>query len=176
MVVFYKRMKKLILVLTILAVVPINAYAFKSVGLGFGPTFKVRGNVETSYIIEGNWNPHKNVGARVFVGFLNGLWIGAGLNTIFSLHESRNGNFDYSMNFSLPFIMNIHNGVKTAFIGFTFGNILSFAVDRTNKYYFFITPAEFVFVPVTWVLNPNGGFSTGLEISLRCAIGVKVRI
>ena len=169
-------MKKLILVFIILAVIPVKAYAFKSVGLGFSPTFKVRGNVETSYMIEGNWNPHKNIGARIFVGFLHGLWMGAALNTTFSLHESMDEKFDYSVNFSLPFVMNISNGVKTAFIGFTTGNTMSFSVDKTNKYYFFITPAEFVFIPLTWVLDPNGGFNTGLEISLRFAIGLKVRI
>jgi hypothetical protein len=167
-------MKKLVLILLLL--VPLKAYAFKSVGLGFGPNFKIRGDVATSYIIEGNWNPHKNVGARVFIGFLHGFWVGTALNTTFSLHESMDRSFDYSMNFSIPFIININNGVKTAFIGLTAGNTLSFAIDKTNKYYFFVTPAEFMFVPLTWLLSPSGGFDAGFEISLRCAIGIKVRI
>ncbi|MCX6112954.1 MAG: hypothetical protein NTY22_06730 [Proteobacteria bacterium] len=169
-------MKKLILILFVLGVFPVNIYAFRSADIGLGPNLNVRGGVATGLMMEGNWNLHKNIGARLLIGAKNGLWVGLALNTTFSLHESATGDFDYSINFSLPYIININNGVKTAFIGVTAGNTLSFAIDDNNKYYIFITPAEFVFVPLTWVLYPNGGFKSGFEVSVMTAIGIRVRL
>ncbi len=156
--------------------IPLEAFAFRAVGLGFGPNIGLRGVIDNSYIIEGNWNPHKNVGARLFVGAIHGLWVGTALNTLFSVYESPSSSFDYSLNFSVPFIININNGVKTAFIGITAGNTLSFAVDKTHKYYFCITPFEFVFIPLTWALSPSGGFSNRLQISILTQMGFKVRL
>ncbi len=168
--------KKTILILAILLFVPSAAFSFKSAGLGFGSVINLRGGVPTSYLLTGEWNLHKNIGGKVFVGFVNGFWIGTALNTSFSIHESRSKNFDWSINFSVPFIINIYNGVKTAFIGLTFGNSLSFALDSKNVNYFFVNPAEFVFIPVVWGLSPSTGFSKGLGISFTFSAGFRHRL
>ena len=169
-------MKKNIIVVALLLLIPVKLFAFKSAGIGFGPNLKLRGGIATSLLMDGTWNLHKNIGMRLFVGFKNGFWIGTALNTTFSLYENNAGSFDYSVNFSVPFMMNINNSVKTAFIGITAGNTISVSMDKLNKYYFFITPAEFFLVPVTWMLYPRGGFDTGLEVSVMFSAGIKVKI
>lgn len=169
-------MKKKIIVISLLMLIPVKIFAFKSAGIGFGPNLKLRGGVSTSLLMDGTWNLHKNAGMRLFVGFKNGFWIGTALNTTFSLYENKSGSFDYSVNFSIPFMININDSVKTAFIGVTAGNTISVAIDKFNKYYFFITPAEFFLIPVTWLLSPSGGFDAGLEVSVMFSAGIKVRI
>ena len=173
----FKQIKKVILVVVLgLFVIPVNVYAFRSAGFGFGPNIDLRGDLSTSFMMEGDWNLTRNVGTRILVGVHNGFWIGTALNTTFSLYESASGGFDYSINFSLPFMININHGVKTAFIGFTTGNTISFAADEAHKYYFFITPVEFMFIPVAWGLSPSTGVNTGLAISMMSSVGIKVRL
>jgi hypothetical protein len=168
--------KKIILALLLLFLLPGSLFAFKSAGLGFGPVFNLRGGMSTSYLITGEWNLHKNIGARLFLGFVNGFWIGTALNASFSVFESKDRKFDWSINFSIPFIINIYNGVKTAFMGLTFGNSLSLSLDPSCKYYFFVSPAEFVLIPVTWGLSPSTGFNSGMGVSLAFSLGFRVRL
>ena len=174
----YKQVKKISVVigLVFIAVAPAKAYAFRSAGFGFGPNINLKGDFSTSFMMNGDWNLNRNVGMRLFLGAHNGFWIGTALNTMFSLYESASGGFDYSVNFSLPFMININNSVKTAFFGITAGNTLSFSADEAHKYYFFITPAEFMLVPVTWGLSPSSGFHSGLSISMMSSVGFKVRL
>ena len=176
--IYYKRIKKIGLVLAFACLIffPVKAYAFRSAGFGLGPLIDLRGDLSTSFMMEGDWNLNRNIGMRLFLGAHNGFWVGTALNTMFSLYESGSGGFDYSVNFSLPFMININNGVKTAFIGVTAGNTLSFAADEAHKYYFFITPAEFMIIPVLWGLSPGSGFNTGLSVSMMSSVGFKVRL
>jgi len=175
---YYEKIKKISLAIVFVSIVvlPVKAYAFRAAGFGFGPNINLRGDLSTSFMMEGDLNLHKNVGAKLFVGVHNGFWIGTALNTIFSLYESSSGGFDDSVNFSIPFMVNINNGVKTAFIGLTAGNTLYFAADEAHKYYFFITPAELMIIPVAWSLSPGSGFSTGLSFSVMSSVGLKVRL
>ncbi|MEI6092511.1 MAG: hypothetical protein WCQ47_02370 [bacterium] len=168
-------MKKIIIAL-LLIILPSKVYAFKTAGFGFGPNLQLRGGVATNLLMDGSWNFHKNVGLRLFVGFKNGFWTGTALNTTFSVYENRTGSFDYSVNFSVPFMINIYNSVRTAFIGVTAGNTISISIDILNRYYLFITPAEFFFIPVVWKLYPVGGVDTGLQFSVMFSTGIKVKL
>jgi hypothetical protein len=168
--------KKTLVIFFIFFFMPSGLFAFKSVGLGFGPAFNLRGGMSTAYFFTGEWTPHKNLGGKLFLGFVNGFWIGTALNTTFSVYETKTKGFDWSINFSIPFIININNGIKTAFIGLGLGNSLSFALDSRSAYYLFINPLEFVFIPVTWGLSPGSGFNKGFDVSLAFSLGFRTRI
>jgi len=168
-------MKKKFFIIFFLLVMPSSLFAFKYASIGFGPNIGLKGFGATNYFLDAQWHPHDNVGARLFVGFANGFWSGVALD-IAHTDENLFKNVNWTINFSIPFIINVRGGVKTAYMGFTFGNTLSFDTSGSKKYYFYITPAEVIFMPITWMVYPSGGLNTGMFVSLFCSMGFKVRI
>jgi len=164
--------KILVIVFFLLLVTPSYLYAFKYAGIGFGPNIGLKGFDGTNYLLDAVWHPHDNVGGRLLVGFVNGFWVGAAIDLAHT-DESIFRGVNWTMNFSIPFLVKIRGNVSDAYIGFTFGNTLLFDLTGEKDYYLSVTPAEFVFIPFTWKMS-RGGIDTGMLVSLFCSVGFRV--
>ncbi len=153
-----------------------NCHAFNYAGIGFGPSFALKGFEGTKFFINGEWKPHKYIGTRFMLGFPDGVWFGVGLNFTYTTTDKFSKKFKWSFNGGVPFIINIHKTYHTAFIGLNTGTSFSFDIDGRNKNYLFITPVELFFFPVTWRLAPNGGMDLDSNVSLVTSMGLRVAI
>lgn len=150
--------------------------AFKYAGMGFGPGFGLKGFDGTDYFLNAEWKPHEYIGTRFMFGFPDGVWFGVGLNFTYTTSNKFSRTFKWSFNGGVPFVVNIHETYQTAFIGFNVGTTFSFDVDGRDKYFIYITPAEFFFFPITWRFAPNGGFDLDSNLSLITSVGFRVSI
>ncbi len=169
-------MKRFLIIIMFL-LLPLSAWSFEYAGLGFGPNLHLSGDRPTNFFLQGEWQPHKVVGTRVFFGFNNGFWIGIAINFKQHIMDIGRGTI-WDANFSIPFIFNIKNNSRIAFVGITAGTSVSFDIDGKNNRYFFITPIDILFTPVGWVMYPAsaGGWNRDGSISLMCSAGFRFAI
>ena len=166
-----------IILFFVLFVFSSKSFAFKYAGIGAGPAFGLKGvNNNTSYFINAEWQPSENVGTRFFVGFPDGLWLGVGLNFSFSTTNDFSRSVKLTFNGGIPFIMDIHESATVAFMGVNVGTSLSFDLDGDGTSYFFISPAELFFSPVTWKISSGGGFDLTNNVFLYCSVGFRKSI
>jgi hypothetical protein len=169
-------MKRFLIILA-LFILPFSAWSFEYVGLGIGPNFHLHGDRPSNFFVQGEWQPHKILGTRVFLGFNNGFWLGVAIN--FRQHIANLGRGTiWDANFSVPFIFNIRTNSRIAFVGVTAGTTFSFDMDGKNVNYVFITPFDFMYTPLGWVMYPSsgGGWNKDGSISYLFSVGLRFAI
>ena len=168
-------MKRTFFILTLLLLTSCKLWSFEYAGFGIGPNIDFKGERATAVIMQGEWQPHRVVGARFFLGFREGFWIGTALNLKYTvLGLGRNSN--WGVNFSLPLMLNIHSNSRTAYIGFTAGNSFSLSMDDRGDNFLVISPAEFWFTPLVWRMYPSGGWDKQVSVSVLCSVGFRSRL
>ena len=168
---------KRFLIIIALFFMSFSAWSFEYVGLGFGPNLHLSGERPTSFILQGEWQPHKILGTRLFLGFNNGFWVGIALNFKQNITKIGHGTI-WDADFSIPFILNLKLNSRVAFIGVTAGTTLSFDINGKGVSYFFLTPIDLLFTPVGWVMYPasGGGWGKDGSVSYMCSTGFRFAI
>jgi len=154
-----------------------SLWSFEYVGLGFGPNIGFSGDRPTNFFFQGEWQPHKVVGTRLFLGFNEGFWLGVALNFRQNIANLGRGTI-WDANFSIPFIVNIRLNSRVAYVGITAGTTFSFDIDGRDASYFFLTPVDLLFTPFGWVIYPasGGGWSKDGSVSYMCSAGFRFAI
>jgi len=166
---------KRFLIIAVLLLMSCSAWSFEYVGLGFGPNLHLKGDRPSSFFIQGEWQPHKVLGTKLFLGFENGFWLGVAMNFKQNLAKIGRGTI-WDINFSIPFIFNITNSLRVAFVGITVGTTLSFNIDGKDYAYFFVTPFDVLFTPWGWLMYPAGGWKKEESVSYMCSAGFRFAI
>ena len=165
---------KRFLIITILFLVSLSAWPFEYAGVGFGPNMNLSGGRPSNFFVQGEWQPHKIVGTKLFLGVNEGFWIGAALNFRQNITKIGHGTV-WDANFSIPLIFNIKSNSRIAYVGVTAGTSFSFDIDGKSASYFFITPVDILYTPWGWVFSPTSGGGWGKNGSVSCICSVGFR-
>jgi len=163
------------IILFVLLFTSTTLWSFEYAGVGLGPSIGLKGEKTTHFMFEGEWQPHKVVGGRFFLGFSDGFWIGVAINVNQNLTKLAHYAY-WDINFSLPFVLNIQQNFRTAFIGFTMGSSISFDMDGRKIYFLYISPVELWLVPLVWRMYPSQGWDNTLNIAYMCMVGFRFAI
>ena len=79
-------------------------------------------------------------------------------------------------NVSVPLVLNIYGNSKSLTLGVSLGNAFEFSVDNKKKYYFFVTPLEFTFIPAVWHLYPQRSLDSDFRMYYTFNLGLRMRI
>jgi hypothetical protein len=163
------------LVIAMLFLVPFSVWSFEYAGVGFGPNISMKGERPTNFFIQGEWQPHKVVGTKLYMGFYHGFWLGAALNFKQNIAKMFRTSY-WDVNFAIPFMMNISKNSRIAYVGFTAGTTLSFDINGQGRYYFFVTPVDIWITPYVWRQYPSLGWDKELSISYMFSTGIRMSI
>jgi len=168
---------KHLLIVIVLFFASFSLWSFEYAGVGLGPDIRLSGERPSNFFVQGEWQPHKVVGTRVFFGFNNGFWVGVAINFRANIAKIGHGTI-WDANLSIPFIFNTRLNSRVAFIGATVGTTVSFDIDGKHHHYFFLTPIDILYTPLNWIMYPasGGGANRDGSVSLMCSAGLRFAI
>jgi len=153
-----------------------NSNNFFSFGVGsFIQKAETSSEYSKSITMNLDWKPHKYVGSRLIVGFLDGFWLGTALTFNLVLpQKSETSSWFFVLTGSVPFLINLKANTKSFSIAPSAGGEILFSVSANKKYYIFVKPFEAYFSCLNWTAGVP--FNTNLKIYYSSMLGIKVRI
>lgn len=168
-------LKRFILTIVLLIASTQSSYASKYAGFGIGPDFVFKGNMSSLFLMQGEWQPHKVLGAKFFVGFKDGIWLGPAINfNYLRVMFSKNDYLD--LNISIPMLFEVRNSDRTAYIGLSAGAKLAFSVNESNTTFIYISPAELWYLPLVWQMYPNNKWQNNRVFSIFSSVGFRMSL